>query len=55
MDIKEIMDEKRRLNIRLFHEMNEFEQKTGMEIRGITIARNQQGLESVTVKVEMPD
>jgi len=55
MDIKEIMDERRKLNIRLFKEMNEFEQKTGMEIKGITIIHNQQGLESTSVKIEIPE
>jgi hypothetical protein len=55
MDLKELADEKRRLSIRLFHEILAFEQKTGIEVTTIKVIRNEQGLESVNVKIEIPE
>jgi hypothetical protein len=55
MDLKELADEKRRLSIKLFQEIRDFEQKTEVEVKSITVIRNKQGIESVTVKVEIPD
>jgi hypothetical protein len=55
MDVKQLFEERRRLNIRLFQEFRDFEIKTGMEITGMRINRDEQGIQSVAVKVEMPD
>jgi hypothetical protein len=55
MDIKDLADAKRGLGLRICQEIREFEQKTGMEVTGIGIRRDEQGIENVSVKVEMPD
>ena len=54
MDIKELGDEKRGLGVRIAQEIREFEQKTGTEVTGIKINHDDQGIESVTVKAEIP-
>lgn len=55
MDTKDLLDEKRRLGVVLCQDIREFERKTGMEVTGIKIKRDEQGVESVTVKAEIPD
>ena len=52
MDIK---DEKRKLGIVLCQDIREFEQRTGFEVSGIKIKRDDQGIDEVVVKVEVPD
>ena len=53
MDIKDLADARRRLGIMFCQDIRKFERKTGMEVIGIKIDRNEQGIESVTVKVEL--
>lgn len=55
MDINQIVDEKRGLSLRICQDIRDFERKTGMEVTGIKIKRDEQGIESVTVKIEIPD
>jgi hypothetical protein len=55
MDTKDLFDEKRRLGVVLCQIIREFEQKTGMEVTGFKIKRDGQGIESLTVKAEIPD
>jgi hypothetical protein len=56
MDVKDLADEKRRLEFRLCKEIREFEQKTEMQVTGIKFNRfDDQAIESVTLKVEMRD
>ena len=55
MDVKDLADEKRTLGLVLCQAIREFEHKTGMEVTGFKIKRDEQGIESVTVKAELPD
>lgn len=49
----EIKELKRTLDLRLCQDIREFELQTGMEVTGIKIKRDEQGIESVSAKVEM--
>jgi len=56
MDTKGLADEKRGLEFRLCKEIRDFEQKTELHVTGMRFNRfDDQTIESVTVKVEMPD
>jgi len=52
---EELADEQRRLSVGLCQEIKDFERKTGLKVTGMRIKRNKLGIESVVVKVEMPD
>lgn len=55
MDIKDLAYEKKGLCFRICQEIREFEQKIGIEVADIKINRDEQGIESVVVKIEMPE
>ena len=60
MDVKDLADSKRRLGVVLCQDIREFEQKTGLEVTGIKIKRQDTAeslppIESVIVKVDVPD
>jgi hypothetical protein len=55
VDTKDLLDQKRGSGFVLCQDIREFEQKTGMEFTGIKIKRDEQGIESVTLKAEIPD
>jgi len=52
---EELADEKRRFSVGLCQDIRDFERKTGLKIAGMKIKRDKQGVESVVVKVKMPD
>ena len=54
MDVKDLADEKRRSGVVICQHIREFERKTGMIVTGIKIKRDEMGIESVDVKVELP-
>ena len=55
MEKQDLADEKRRLNVQVAQSIREFEQKTGLEVTGIKIKRDEQGIESVSMSVTLPD
>jgi len=57
MDTTELAEAKRRLGIAVAQLFNEFESKTGLQVIGLKIKRlpDEQWIESVTVKIDVPD
>jgi len=52
---EELADEKRRFCVGLCQDIRDFERKTGLKVAGMKIKRDKQGVESVVVKVAMPE
>jgi len=52
---EELADEKRRFCVGLCQDILDFERKTGRKVAGMKIKRDKQGVESVVVKVAMPE
>jgi len=52
---EELADEKRRFCVGLCQDIRDFERKTGLKVAGMKIKRDKQGIESVVVKVAMPE
>jgi hypothetical protein len=55
MDLKEIKAEKRKLEIKLFNDIKEFEDKTELEIKSISILRGTTGLQLIQARIEIED
>lgn len=55
MDTKDLSDAKRRLGVVLAQDIREFEKATGLEVTGIKIKRDEQGIESVVPIIAIPD
>ena len=55
MNPQDLTDYKRQLNVQVAQSIREFERKTGLQVVGIKIKRDQQGLESVSMSVTLPD
>ena len=56
MDLKEILAEKRKMEIKLFQAVKEYEDKTGLEIKNLQIVRNNMtGLQLVKARIEIDD